>query len=215
MSMTKPPVQTQSICDQVRQRVPDVVGLSLAQAEHREMCTLMASDAAIAVLDGVQYLDGGPSVDAVTRHDAVETTAAELQEHAAWRLFASSAANHGVVSTLATPVTEHGCIVGTVTLYAATDLAFEGRREELADLLGEWAPAVVRNGHPSVTVRRLGEQAPRSLREEGLASRAVGLLAVRLGTDVVDAGDRLNEAAARAGITPAQLAEELIRLSPS
>jgi GAF domain-containing protein len=199
--------------DQVTQAVSVGVRLSLAWSEHRVTYTLVASDDEVAVLDGVQYLDGGPCVDAVNQARGIETTAPELMEEDPWRMFAQAASALGVGSTLTMPLTDHGRVLGSVNLYADSDHAFQGHHEELAEILGAWAPGALRQTDESFTARRLAQEPPRSLRAEGLVSRAVGMLAVRLGIDVTAADERLSEAAARAGITPHQLAEVLIRLA--
>src|SRR5437764_9254489 len=48
----------------VMQIVPEIVGLSLAVLDENLTFTLVASDTNIASLDAVQYLDGGPCIDA-------------------------------------------------------------------------------------------------------------------------------------------------------
>lgn len=200
------------MAQQIQQVVPGGVRLSLARSEHRVTFTLVASHDEVAVLDGVQYLDGGPCVDAVAQSRGIETTAPELMDEDPWRMFAQAALALGVGSTLTMPLTDHGRVLGSVNLYAASDHAFEGHHEELAEILAGWAPGALSRTDASFTARRLTQEPPRSLRAEGLIGRAVGLLAVRLGIDVAAAEDRLTEAAARAGITPHQLAEVLIRL---
>ena len=50
----------QDLADKVEELVPDCVGLSIAWADHGVTFTLVASDEEVAVLDGLQYFDGGP-----------------------------------------------------------------------------------------------------------------------------------------------------------
>jgi GAF domain-containing protein len=197
---------------QIQEIVSGTLRVSLVWSERRVTYTLVASDDEVAVLDGVQYLDGGPCVDAVEQARGIETTAPELMHDDPWRMFAQAAVALGVGSTLTMPLTDHGRVLGSVNLYAASDHAFEGHHEELAEILGAWAPGALSKADASFTARRLAQEPPRSLRAEGLIGRAVGLLAVRHGVDVAAADERLSEAAARAGITPHQLAEVLIRL---
>ena len=112
--------------------VPDCIGMSLAWAEHGVTFTLVASDEEIAVLDALQYFDGGPCVDAVHSGHGIETGSASPLDEEHWRLFAQATAAAGVRSTLTFPVTQSGRVVGSVNLYGASPNTFEGHHEELA-----------------------------------------------------------------------------------
>ena len=97
--------------------VPDCVGISLAHVRERLVFTLTATDTEIAVLDAVQYLAGGPCVDAVRAERVLEEELEEpLAEHA-WQLFAQSSAATAVRSTLTLPILSGGEVVGSVNLY--------------------------------------------------------------------------------------------------
>jgi GAF domain-containing protein len=202
----------QELGDKVQELVPDCVGLSLAWAEHGVTFTLVASEEEIAVLDAVQYLDGGPCVDAVHTGRGIATGAASPLEEEEWRLFAQATAAAGVRSTLSFPMVDAAGVVGSVNLYGASGRAFEDHHEELAEILGGWAPGAVRNADLSFETRRLAEQAPQTLRAQSLITRAIGLIVVRQGTDVTTAHELLDTAATRAGIRPEQLAEALLQL---
>jgi GAF domain-containing protein len=202
----------QSLGDDVNQVVPECIGLSLAWLEHGVTFTLTASDEDIAALDGVQYLKGGPCVDAVDQGHGIETTRDELLGEDPWRLFALATAAYGVHSTLTMPLTDEERIVGTVNLYGATRDCFEGHHDELAQILGASAPGAIRNADLSFSTRRLAEQSPGRLSDQSAVNRAIGVLAARLDVDVVTAEERLRDAARRAGITPDQLATAVIRL---
>jgi len=47
--------------ERVRAVVPDCVGFSLAMEAYGVTFTLVASDEEVAVLDALQYIDGGPA----------------------------------------------------------------------------------------------------------------------------------------------------------
>jgi GAF domain-containing protein len=202
----------EAVGDEVQQVVPDCIGMSLAWTEHGVTFTVEASDEEIAHLDGVQYLDGGPCVTAVDHAIGIGTTESELLSEDSWQLFAQISAARGVRSTLTMPLTEEGQVVGSVNLYARTPTAFDGHHDELAHILGAWAPGAVRNSDLSFSTRRLAEEAPERLRAEGAVAKAVGLLAVRQETDMSVARTRLERAAQRAGVTLAQLATALVTL---
>ena len=205
----------QATADAVQRLVPDCVGLSVAWVEHGVTLTLVASDEQIALMDALQYLDGGPCVEAVDLGHGLETRLLEAEEEQRWRLFAQANASAGIRSTLTFPLTEEGRVVGSVNLYGASDHAFEDVHDELARLLGSRAPWATRNADLSFESRRAAERAPEVLRRQGAVARAVGMLAAGDHVSTTVAEQRLGQAAERAGISVADLAEALLRLRDS
>lgn len=202
----------QATADEVQRLVPDCVGFSVAWVEHGVTFTLVASDEQIALLDALQYLDGGPCVDAVDLGHGLETRLLGPEDEQRWRLFARANAAAGIRCTLTFPLTENRRVVGSVNLYGASDHAFEDMHDELARLLGSQAPWATRNADLSFESRRAAEIAPQVLRARAALSRAVESLAAHDGIEPTVARRRLEEAADRAGISVAQLAQALLRL---
>ena len=202
----------QEVADEVERVVPDCVGLSLAWNEHGVTFTMVASDEQIAVLDALQYLDGGPCVRAIDLRHGLPTDHDSLMSESGWQLFAMTTAAHGVRSTLTMPLTHAGRTMGSVNLYGASDHAFEGHHEELAEILGAYAPGAVRNADLGFTTLQTAESAPQSLRDQGALNRAIGIVAAHQDIDVVAASERLRQAADRAGVTPVQLAVALLQM---
>jgi transcriptional regulator with GAF, ATPase, and Fis domain len=202
----------QDLADQVQALVPDCMGLSLAWKEHDITFTLVASDQEIAAFDALQYLQDGPCLHAVTEGHGLAFNHEDLMAEEAWQMFAQATAAAGVRSTLTIPLTVEGETIGSANLYGASDHAFEGHVEDLAELLGGWAPGAVRNADLTFATRLRAERAPASLHDEGLISRAVGIVMVRDSVDSSAARSRIEDAARRAGIRPAQLADALIKL---
>src|SRR3954452_11672879 len=99
--------------------VPDLVGVSIAWLDHGLTLTLVATAPEVAVLDAVQYVGGGPCVDAAHQEQVVEADLDVMNEER-WRLFAEATAARAVRSTLTLPVSSDGRVVGTVNLYAAS-----------------------------------------------------------------------------------------------
>jgi GAF domain-containing protein len=195
---------------QVREIIPDCVGVSLASREHGVSFTLVATDEEIAALDGVQYLDGGPCVEAVKAEQVLEYTDEELLGEAGWQLFAQSTAAAAVASTLTLPILNEAQIVGSVNLYAATPDAFTGHHEEVARIFSAWAPGAVANADLGFSTRRTAEQAPRLLFEEMRVQIALGILMSSRNIGLETAREQLSNAASRAGISQVALAEQLI-----
>jgi transcriptional regulator with GAF, ATPase, and Fis domain len=196
---------------QVRELVPTCVGISLAYWAHGVTFTLVATDAEIATLDGLQYLDGGPCVDAVKEPPGViETDREQLLDEEAWWLFGRATAAASIASTLTLPIMSGEAAIGSVNLYGATSDTFAGHHEAIADIFRAWAPGAVTNADLSFRSRQEAEEAPRRVEEQTRLDTATGIVAARQSVDVDTARERLNEAALRAGVTEVQLAEAVI-----
>jgi GAF domain-containing protein len=194
----------------VQELVPDCVGISLASVEHGVSFTVVASNADIAALDGVQYVDDGPCLEGVRAERVLEYRNEELLGEANWQLFAQATAAAAVASTLTLPIVVDGRVAGSVNLYAASPHAFTGKHEEIASIFDAWAPGAVANADLSFSTRGVAEQAPRLLYEELRIHVALGILAAEQNIGIETARERLRQAAQRAGATEAQIAETLI-----
>jgi GAF domain-containing protein len=193
----------------VRALVPDCIGLSIATIEHGVTFTLVASAVDIAVLDAVQYLAGGPCVEALDSSDPLEADAEEFDERD-WQLFAQATAARGVQSTLTLPIVADDRVIGSVNLYGASRRAFGGLHEQLADIFGAWAAGAVTNADLSFDTRRLATEAPGHLRRSAKISTAVGVICARLAVDEEEARRLLRDAAACAGASELRVAEVLL-----
>jgi hypothetical protein len=204
--------ELQEMSDRVRAVVPDCVGLSLASAEHGVTFTLVASDQDIALLDAVQYATGGPCIESSDLGEPVAFAHEGGMDEAEWRTFARATAAHGVASTLTLPIVVHERVSATVNMYAASPRAFDGHHEQLAEILGAWAPGAVTNADLSFLSRREAELAPGRLGHVSTLDRAAGLVAAAQAIEPETGRRRLEQAAARAGISGLQLAEALLSL---
>ena len=207
--------QLRAVADRGREVAPGLVGVSIAAREEGVTFTLVATDDEIAVLDAVQYVDSGPCVDAIDLGHGVTTSPGGLLDEERWQDFARASAAHGVLSTLTLPIVQDGRIVATVNLYGRTQDTFAGRHEDLAEVFGGWAPGAVANADLSFSTRSAAEQAPAQLRRTARIEAATGILAARLGIALDEARRHLDDAARRAGVPVASLAEVVVRLHHS
>lgn len=190
--------------------VPELVGVSVCPFEQDLTFTFLASTEPAVVLDGVQYLTGGPCIDGAQDAEVHEYHDDDVLDEDRWRLFAQASAAHGVRSTLTLPVGDEGRVLGTVNLYAASTEAFTGHHEELATLFGAWAEGVVTNADLAFSTRDAAREAPGRVREQIDVDVAVGILSAELDLDVEDAEERLRTAAARAGVSVGRLARAVV-----
>lgn len=194
--------------------VSDLVGLSVGQTRSGLVFTLAASSVRAAGIDAMQYLDGGPCVDASAEDNdepLVFPGPDALLDEERWAAYARATAAEGIASSLSLPLMVDGRTVGGVNLYASTPDAFEGHQQALADLLGTDVPLAVANADLGFSTRAEATWAAQRFVDEGLVHLAVGIIAERHGVDVAAARSRLSSAAARAGITDTQAAEALLR----
>jgi GAF domain-containing protein len=204
----------QDMADKVQAVVPDCVGLSVAWLDRGVAFTLVATDEEIAVLDAVQYLAGGPCVDAVAddQNEGIEAREGDLLDEGSWQYFSQATAAQAIRSTLTLPLTQDGAVVGSANLYAASDRAFEGHDDEIAMILGASASGIVRNADLSFSTRQAAERSPESAKANGLVDVAVGMIAESLKLDPDTAAQRLMAAAQRAGISLEKFARALVHL---
>jgi hypothetical protein len=127
-----------------------------------------------------------------------------------WQHFARATSAAAVASTLTLPVMADGVVVGSVNLYAASRDAFDGRHADIARIFQAWAPGAVTNADLSFDTRRIAEQASERLEEAIGVDIAVGLISASRDIDLDAAREQLRDAALRAGISEAALAQSII-----
>lgn len=198
------------MAEAVRQVVPECVGLSIGLRESGLTLTLVASDEELAAIDAVQYLDGGPCVDAADRGLPVEVDETSVVDEGLWQMYAEATAAAGVRSSLSLPILHDEEVIGGVNIYAATPSAFEGHVERLAEVVGVPADRVIRNADLSFSTRLQAVCGPTAVVDTELVEIAVGILMELHGARTDAARERLRRAAARAGITLPQAARVVV-----
>ena len=198
------------ITAEVRAEVPECVGLSVTLRELEVTFTLVASELDVAVLDAVQYVDGGPCVDAIMSGTVISTHDDDPLDEKQWQIFCTAKAAHGIASTLSMPIMDSGIVVGGFNLYGSTTTCFDGHHDDLARVLGAWAGGAVTNADLSFGTRDIARRAPAVLQQSVDLTVVSSMLAAKSGgTDPARWEDRIRTAAARAGIPLAQLIASL------
>ena len=192
-----------------KQIVPSCVGLSLGFLDDGVTFTLQATSEEMAMLDAVQYLDGGPCVDAAIAGEAMDIGPDELLDEDRWAIYARASAAAGVASSLTLPLQGQSRVLGTINLYAAEPDAFEGKQERLAEALGASAEHAVTNADLSFSTRLAAARAPGVIGDQRDVDIAVGLLSMTQDVSIAAARERLRAAAARAGVTEGQAARAI------
>jgi GAF domain-containing protein len=203
------------LAQEVGQIVPEMVALSLTLVEDDLTFTLATRSVTTAVVDAMQYLDGGPCEESLRIDDLVAVTVDDLLDENRWSLFAQAAAAVGIRSSLSLPVREAGLIVGGVNLYASTRQAFDANHDAVARVIGARAEEAVRHADLSFSSRERALETPGRVRDLNIVDTAVGLLMARYGETEDLARDRLTRAAAQGGVRPAVMASALLELHRS
>ncbi len=198
-----------SLGTQVRAVVPSCIGLSLSTREQGVTFTVVASAEEMAFLDAVQYVDGGPCVEALETDVVVPLEEPGILEQS-WELFGAAATASGVAATLSMPILRGPTMIGGFNMYAGRAHAFDGRHEQLADLLGAWAEGAVSDGDLPFRSRELARRAPELLRESTRLTVAAVLLARSRRLTQEAAEERLRVAATRAAVPLSFLVERMI-----
>lgn len=198
------------IAREVREVVPEVVGVSVGLLADDLMFTLVADNDLARDLDVMQYVDDGPCVTALREEEPIATELDDLLDEGRWLLFARASALRGVESSLSLPVLRQGRVVAGVNLYASTADAFEGHHEELAAICGAWAPGAVTNADLSFSTRHEAAATPARMSDQNVVDQAIGMLAEAHHLSTNEAAERIRQAAERAGIGEAQAARAII-----
>jgi GAF domain-containing protein len=194
-----------AMAERVKAIAPHCIAMSVAVSRGDYTFTLTADRYLAALLDAVQYLDGGPCVEALVTEEAQVTRSLPTDE-GQWQMFAAAKAFAGIASTLSFPLMTEKGTFGGVNLYGAAVDAFDGLHEELATVLGAWAGGAVTNADLDFTSRVRAAATPERLRDDSDIEIATGMVAQQQGVGLEEARDRLRQAAVSAGVTEAEFA---------
>jgi GAF domain-containing protein len=125
-------------------------------------------------------------------------------------MYAQATAAAGVRSSLSLPIVAGDEVIGAVNMYASTSDAFDGHVEQLAQLVGGSAEDAITNADLSFSTRLQAVAGPTAVADAEVVDIAVGLIMEAHRVNAGMARERLRQAAARAGITPAQAARAVI-----
>ena len=198
---------------EVRALVPSCVGVSLSLVADAFTFTLVADGELARELDCAQYVDDkGPCLSAVRDNDLVAASVDDVLDEQRWSAFARARNARGVESSLSLPVLVGGRVVAGVNLYASTVRAFDTHHVELARICRAWQPGMVADADLTFSTRSDARATPQRLQDQNQLDQATGMLAAAraISTDV--AATRISEAADRAGLSTAQVAQVMLRV---
>ena len=192
--------------------IPSVIGVSLTIVVDGEPFTVTATDEATGAVDAVQYLDGGPCLDAATDQGAIMV--GDLLDEERWQLYPHAAPASGVRASLSLPLGgAGGPIPGAINLYAGEPHAFTGKERLLAEAFQTPAESFVTNADLSFMTREAARRLPEQMEDKAKVDQASGMLSVMLGWSPDEARTRLRSAAGKAGTPVATVADVLITMT--
>ena len=190
---------------------PGIVGFSLGLVREGVTFTYVATSETVASLDAVQFVDGGPCVDAVGAGEPVLTDEQDLFDEQRWQCFAQASATAGVRSTLSLPILTGETVTAGINVYGAGSDTFSGHEQRLAEIFGAWVPGAVHNADLSFTTRTRATETPARIEDLDTLSRAAGILAAQQGISPREADAKLHDAADRAGVSVVAVARLIVR----
>ena len=190
--------------------VDTCTGMSILQAATGITFTFVVPGTSLQTVDPMDFLARTAPGDVAARPSGEAPGSTDPTDEERWRRAATVDALSGVRSTLSLPLVEKGEVLGTVTLYGERIDSFTGREEEVAAIVGAWAPGATTNDDLWFSSRLRAAAAPTLVAEQAAVDAAVGVAAVRLEIPTREARQRLREASARAGIPEATMARLLI-----
>lgn len=200
-----------SVCELAVAVIPSCVGVSITMMGDSGPLTMTATLPELAVIDATQYLSGGPCMDCVEQGEALHVP--DVLDEKSWQEAAQVAAAHGVRSTLSMPLRDGDHVIGALNLYAGEPDSFDKSERLVAGIFGARLDEVITNADLSFMTRDFARELPKRLAASSRLDEAVGMLMARHGWDSREARERLNDAAARAGVPAARLAEVLVELT--
>jgi GAF domain-containing protein len=191
--------------------VPSLVGCSLTVHIQGQPFTMSSVTKDALILDAMQYLDGGPCVEAL---EGSPVPVDDVLDEERWRLYRHTATGLGVRASLSLPLrSKDNEVIGALNLYASEPAAFKGEEPMLAEVFGVRVSDLVTNADLTFMTREWAEELPERVEALELTVRAARALAMRTGWDVEEARSRLVDAAARAGAPIEKVAVAVLALS--
>ena len=193
----------------VASAIPGCVGISIGLRRPFDATfTFVVTDERLRLMDGAQYLVGGPCEEAI---DQQEVLGVDALSESRWQLAALAGAAAGVSSSLSFPLRATGSeAIGSVNLYGSASDTFDGAARDVARLFGSAADEAVTNADLSMTGVDRARQSSLSVQDWAQVDIAVGVLAEREGLTVEHARERLEDAANRAGVPVTALADVVL-----
>jgi GAF domain-containing protein len=170
--------------------------------------TAACTDKVALSIDEAQYAgDDGPCLRAFRTQTMVDVKS--IADDNRWPLFAASALEHGVASSLSIPLVLRGEGRGAFNLYAREPSAFTAQDHDLAMLFAEQAAVAIANTEVYWRTYNLTQNLQAALENRDVIGQAKGILMARHGFSADEAFDELRRASQRRNVKLRDVADSV------
>lgn len=186
----------------------DIAGITMLDESGRPSTTVFTSGESPEI-DQAQYEQGaGPCLTAF--HEGIVVRIDSMADETRWPAFAKAALDHGVLSTLSTPMSAAGVTIGALNLYARTAHAFTEEAESQACMFAEHAAVPLANAQAYSDAFSLSENLTEAMRSRSIIEQAKGILMSRHQLTAEAAFRQLRERSQRQNRKVRDLAQALV-----
>jgi len=137
--------------------------------------TVVSTSQLAVTLDQAQYAgNGGPCVTAATT--GLTERVDDMRDSSRWPEFTQAAADHGILSSLSTPIPRQQLSRAALNMYAADAQAFDDDAVQLAASFAGYAGVALANLHLYESTRVLADQLQNALDSRAVIEQAKGVL---------------------------------------
>ncbi|MFC8045519.1 GAF and ANTAR domain-containing protein [Nocardia sp. NPDC057353] len=189
--------------------VPHTAGAGLSLLDVAgDRVSAAATDEVVLRADAMQYeLGAGPCLTAWA--DRIVVRIDDLDADERWPVWARSAAELGLRSSLSAPLVTGSSALGAVKVYATEAFAYGPREEHIVTMFAAQAAMLLAHRAAATDAERVSARIAESLRSRELVALAKGIVMARDGVDERSAFLILANSARRQRLTVLQVAERL------
>jgi GAF domain-containing protein len=155
--------------------VPGAAEVSVSLVNKDKATTVVSTGAVATALDERQYDDGtGPCVDAAQA--GVVALIPDMRKESRWPSFTAAAVDHGMLSSLSTPIPLQQYANAALNMYGAQPQAFDDEAVALAESFASYAGVALANMHLYESTRTLAEQLQTAMESRAVIEQAKGVL---------------------------------------
>jgi hypothetical protein len=184
------------------------MALSIGRVEDGLLHTVSAGGRFAAMLDAIQYIDGGPAPMAVRYGTRIEARLNGGSDAAGWGALGAAGRAVGVRSVLSIPVVINSAVCGALTIHADDADAFD-RHLNTLNGLGALTAKTVMHAEEPLRHRNATALRPEPARDQNAIDWAVCLVVAWSNTEAAAATDLFRRAATRCGLSDSALAHQL------
>jgi GAF domain-containing protein len=165
----------QRITELAKGVIPGAVDVSVTLVGRDSATTVVSTGRLATALDETQYDEGfGPCLDAAVGGEIASVP--DMRAETRWPEFAKVAVDHGVLSSLSTPIPLQQYGNAALNMYGASPGAFDESDMALATSFAGYAGVALANVHLYESTKALAEQLQTAMESRAVIEQAKGIL---------------------------------------